>query len=157
VRMTVEERDQWECLLAELLVSELVTNAVRFAGHPAHPLRYSERVWVAGPEPALRPAARGIGVTSGVRFSGGREGRMAMGPGCLVHTCECGFAASGGILFRTHLARFGHIEHVPWFYPASFEPVFADRWPTTTTGPEGWTWRGFVIHLKSYFLTKRER
>jgi anti-sigma regulatory factor (Ser/Thr protein kinase) len=62
--MTVEERDQWECLLAdwsaayditrsddeegtaetaELLVSELVTNAVRFAGDPARPLRYSER------------------------------------------------------------------------------------------------------------------
>lgn len=28
---------------AELLVSELVTNAVRFAGNPAHPLQYSER------------------------------------------------------------------------------------------------------------------
>ena len=28
---------------AELLVSELVTNAVRFAGDPARPLRYSER------------------------------------------------------------------------------------------------------------------
>ena len=28
---------------AELLVSELVTNAVRFAGDPAHTLRYSER------------------------------------------------------------------------------------------------------------------
>jgi anti-sigma regulatory factor (Ser/Thr protein kinase) len=28
---------------AELLVSELVTNAVRFSGHPAHRLRYSER------------------------------------------------------------------------------------------------------------------
>ena len=28
---------------AELLVSELVTNAVRFAGHPARMLRYSER------------------------------------------------------------------------------------------------------------------
>ena len=28
---------------AELLVSELVTNAVRFAGHPARTLRYSER------------------------------------------------------------------------------------------------------------------
>jgi anti-sigma regulatory factor (Ser/Thr protein kinase) len=28
---------------AELLVSELVTNAVRFAGNPARPLRYSER------------------------------------------------------------------------------------------------------------------
>ena len=29
---------------AELLVSELVTNAVRFAGDPARTLRYSERV-----------------------------------------------------------------------------------------------------------------
>ena len=28
---------------AELLVSELVTNAVRFSGHPARTLRYSER------------------------------------------------------------------------------------------------------------------
>ena len=28
---------------AELLVSELVTNAVRFSGDPARPLRYSER------------------------------------------------------------------------------------------------------------------
>ena len=28
---------------AELIVSELVTNAVRFAGDPARPLRYSER------------------------------------------------------------------------------------------------------------------
>jgi anti-sigma regulatory factor (Ser/Thr protein kinase) len=30
--------------IAELLVSELVTNAVRFAGDPARTLRYSERV-----------------------------------------------------------------------------------------------------------------
>ena len=77
-----------------------------------------------------------------------------MPSGCLLHRCECGFAASGA-LFRFHLAEYGHIEHVPWAYPASFKPVFPNRWQTTTTGPDGWSPAGFLIALMR--LTKRER
>ena len=45
---------------AELLVSELVTNAVRFAGDPARPLRYSERASASLVSLSLRHFREGL-------------------------------------------------------------------------------------------------